>query len=78
MPGFAKSGAGGNHRLIADAVSLHSVERNQILPCKARNAPGIRLEIIDQKALSGSCNSLARPRCFDDPGKVRSFDAAIA
>ena len=50
--GFAESGAGGDHRLIADGISLHLVQRDHVFGIKRGDAPGVGFEIIDQEGVS--------------------------
>ena len=75
--GFAQSGSGGDHRLVADRLSLHLVERNHILGVESGNAPGIGFEIVDQEGLF-DLEFIGQTLGLDDPGKIGSFHPAVA
>src|SRR5262249_31155254 len=64
---FAEPRSGSNHRLVARSVTRSFVNREQIGLLEFANAPGTRLEVIDQE---GGLH-LQFPRQtgrFDDPG----------
>jgi hypothetical protein len=74
---FAQTGSGGDHCLVSNGCPLHAIQGNQVLLAKARNAPGIGLQVIDQHC-RGKLEFAGQARGLDCPGKVRRLYLAVA
>src|SRR5579863_774650 len=75
--GLAQPGAGGNDSLISNWCAARSVQKNEILGRKLRNALGVGLKVVDERDVV-KFNFRDQTLGFNDPGKIGSFNASIA
>src|SRR5579863_1638336 len=74
---FSEASSGRDYRLIANGLSTHAIEGDEIAGRKGAHSPRAGFEVIDEQG-GGQVNLFGEPGLFDDPGQVGSFDAPVA